>query len=32
MEIHPDAVPLRKWDDGSIRIGNSRLLFYLVVE
>jgi uncharacterized protein (DUF433 family) len=32
VQIHPDQVPLTVWDDGSIRIGNTRMLFYLVVE
>src|SRR5947208_2589558 len=31
MEIHQDPVPLQKWDDGSIRIGGTRIHFYLVV-
>jgi uncharacterized protein (DUF433 family) len=32
IEIHQDAVPLTVWEDGSIRIGKTRMLLYLVVE
>jgi uncharacterized protein (DUF433 family) len=32
LTIHDDRVPLTKWDDGSIRVGKTRVLFYLVVQ
>jgi uncharacterized protein (DUF433 family) len=32
IEIHNDPMPLKVWDDGSIRINGSRLLLYLVIE
>jgi uncharacterized protein (DUF433 family) len=32
MEIHQDPVPLQLWEDGSIRIGGTRMLLYLVIE
>src|SRR5437660_830610 len=32
MEIHPDAVPLQMWEDGSIRFTGSRMQLYLVIE
>lgn len=32
MLIHPDAIPLRVDESGAIRVGKSRVLFYLVVE
>lgn len=32
MEIHHDAVPLRVDESGAIRIGKTRVLFYLVIE
>lgn len=32
LTIHDDRVPLTKWADGSIRIGKTRVHFWLVVE
>jgi uncharacterized protein (DUF433 family) len=32
MDIHNDRVPLRVDESGAIRIGNTRVLFYLVIE
>lgn len=32
MKIHPDGVPLRTDASGAIRVGETRVLFYLVVE
>jgi uncharacterized protein (DUF433 family) len=32
MIIHNDPVPLRADESGAIRIGNTRVLFYLVIE
>ncbi len=32
MEIHQDNVPLQVWDDGSIRVGGTRVCLYLVIE
>ena len=32
MNIHNDPVPLRVDESGAIRIGNTRVLFYLVIE
>ena len=32
MEIHNDPVPLRLDESGAIRVGNTRVLFYLVIE
>lgn len=29
--FHPQIIPLTRWEDGSIRIGNTRLLLDLVV-
>src|SRR6267142_223632 len=31
MDIHQDQVPLRKDEGGAIRIGDTRVLFYLVI-
>jgi uncharacterized protein (DUF433 family) len=32
IEIHQDPVPLKVWEDGSIRIHGSRMQLYLVIE
>ena len=32
MNIHNDSVPLRVDESGAIRVGNTRVLFYLVIE
>ena len=32
MEIHNDPVPLRVDESGAIRVGKTRVLFYLVIE
>lgn len=32
MDIHPDAVPLRVDEAGAVRVGNTQVLFALVVQ
>lgn len=32
LTIHDDPVPLSAWEDGSVRVGGTRLLFAVLVE